>query len=373
MANRPGNEANGVNPSPWQGRRNLMILAIAVIIVAIAFTAWWFLLGRYWVSVDDAYVQGNKYPITAQVSGQVDQVLAYGTETVGAGQPLVRLRARRLAARLRAAQAKVARESDEAHALLAKIAGARANIQALTAQLIAARARSERLGLAAQSGASAGLDAIVAQQKVQELQSQQRAAQSELAALEKQLGEHGPAGYPPLLQAQAELALARIDWQRRSIRAPVAGVLAQEAVQPGEHIQPGQRLFTVVPLNQIWVDAYVKETRLAGVEPGAEVQLRSDLYGSSVRYRGRVVSIGAATGAEFAVLPPENASGNWIKFTQRVPVRILVDSKDLEKHPLRPGLTMHADIRRYGPRQSLVLPPWFTQRRLEPRSADPTP
>ncbi|MCY0872744.1 MAG: multidrug transporter, partial [Acidithiobacillus caldus] len=194
--------------------------------MAFVLAGWWYLYGRKWVSVDDAYVQGNKYPITAQVSGQVDQVLAYDTEAVRAGQVLVRLRARRLVATLQAAKDKVARERDEAEALLAQIDAAQARVQALSAQLVAARARSQRLGLAARSGASAELDAIVAQQRVQELQSQRREAEAELVALKKQLGEHGPAAYPPLRQAQAELTLARIDWQRRSIRAPVAGILA---------------------------------------------------------------------------------------------------------------------------------------------------
>ncbi|MBU2724367.1 HlyD family secretion protein, partial [Acidithiobacillus ferridurans] len=174
---------------------------------------------------------------------------------------------------------------------------------------------------------------------------------------------------PAVRAATQALALAHLNWTRRIIRAPVTGIVAQQAVQPGQWVSAGQRLFTVVPLQQMWVTANIKETRLAGVRPGAAVTLHSDLYGNAVTYHGWVVGLGGGSGAVFAVLPPENASGNWIKFTQRVPVRIAVDPGDLARHPLRPGLTMTARIALHGPWIRRPVPDWFLRSAAASRPA----
>ncbi len=360
-------EARRLAEESWRRRRNLWLLLLIVLLALSGWAAWWFFLGRWWVNVDDAYVEGNIYPVNARVSGTVGSVAGYNTLVVRQGDPLVTLRGRRAELALRQAQAQLAQSRQDARALVEEMAASRAHSAALAAALATAQQKAWRYGAAAESGAAQTLEAITSKDDVARLRAEIAAESAHGRALQARLGARDPSSAPSVKVALERVELARLALHRQIIRAPVSGILAQQAVQRGQWVTPGQRLFTIVPLHQIWVDANVKETDLAGVRVGARVTLHADVYGSRVTYHGWVAGIGGASGAVFAVLPPENASGNWIKFTQRVPVRIAVDPQGLVAHPLRPGLTMSMAIRVGGKPHQGPVPAWMETAR--PRAA----
>lgn len=351
----------------WRRRRNLWLLLLIVLLALSGWAAWWFFMGRWWVNVDDAYVAGNIYPVDARVSGTVLSVAGYNTLVVRQGDPLVRLRGRRAELALSQAQAQLAQSLQDARALVAEIDASRAHRAALAAALATARQKAWRYRAAAESGATQALEAITTKNDVARLQAEIAAESAHGRALQARLGAHKPDNAPSVKAALERVKLVRLALHRQIIRAPVSGILAQQSVQRGQWVKPGQRLFSIVPLHQIWVDANVKETDLAGVRVGARVTLHADVYGSGVTYHGWVAGIGGASGAVFAVLPPENASGNWIKFTQRVPVRIALDPQGFIAHPLRPGLTMSVTIRVGGKPHQGPMPAWMETAR--PRAA----
>ncbi|BBF65166.1 MULTISPECIES: HlyD family secretion protein [Acidithiobacillus] len=352
-----------------QRRRNLWILAGVVLLGLLVYGLWWLLIGQERLEVDDAYVEGNLYAVDARTTGTVAAIPAYDTMRVEAGSTLVMLRGEHAGRKLQQAEAQLAQARQNALALVHEIQASRSKEAALRANLNSAQQKAWRLRASASAGASEDIAAITAADAVRRLQAEISAESAHSAALTAQLGSAGPAGNPAVRAATQALALAHLNWTRRIIRAPVTGIVAQQAVQPGQWVSAGQRLFTVVPLQQMWVTANIKETRLAGVRPGAAVTLHSDLYGNAVTYHGWVVGLGGGSGAVFAVLPPENASGNWIKFTQRVPVRIAVDPGDLARHPLRPGLTMTARIALHGPWIRRPVPDWFLRSAAASRPA----
>ncbi|MBU2817346.1 HlyD family efflux transporter periplasmic adaptor subunit, partial [Acidithiobacillus ferrooxidans] len=267
-----------------QRRRNLWILAAVVLLGLLVYGLWWLLIGQRRLEVDDAYVEGNLYAVDARTTGTVAAIPAYDTMRVEAGSPLVILRGERAGRKLQQAEAQLAQARQNALALVHEIQASRSKEAALRASLNSAQQKAWRLRASASAGASEDMDAITAADAVRRLQAEIGAESAHSAALIAQLGAAGPAGNPAVRAATQALALARLNWTRRIIRAPVTGIVAQQAVQPGQWVSAGQRLFTVVPLQQIWVTANIKETRLAGVRPGAAVTLHSDLYGNGVTY-----------------------------------------------------------------------------------------
>jgi membrane fusion protein (multidrug efflux system) len=361
----PATEARKRAEEQWRRRRNLWIFAGLILLGLLGLGLWWLLIGRWWVVVDDAYVQGNIYPVTARVSGTIASIPAYDTMSVRRGQILVTLGAARALRQLRQAEAVADQARQNALALEQDIAASNAKELALAAQLASAKQNSWRLQAAARAGAAQDLNAVLARNAVNRLRAELAAEAAHSKSLAARLGPDGVDHNPALRAAEESLALAHLNWSRHVIHAPVTGILARQSVQPGQWVEPGQHLFSIVPLKQIWVDANIKETRLAKVRPGAEVTLYAAAYGNSVTYHGWVAGIGGGSGAIFAVLPPENASGNWIKFTQRVPVRIALDPTDLRRHPLRPGLTMTAQIAVDGPRHKGPVPAWFIRETVQ--------
>ncbi len=340
-------------------RRSVLILLLIVLLGFGVWWAWWYFVGRWWVVVDDAYVEGNIYPITARVDGTVAAVKGYNTYFAKKGEAIVLLRGQRTLIGLRQAQARLAQAQADARALMAEIHSKQAKVAALQAALQTANQKAWRYAAAAQSGAIEKLGSISAKNDVLRLRSDIAAENASMHALQARLDTNNPNDAPSVRVAREQLRHAELEWQRRKICTPVSGYLAQQSVQQGQWVKAGMKLFTIVPLDQIWVDANIKETQLARVEVGDRVTLHADMYGSEISYHGWVAGIGAGSGAVFAVLPPENASGNWIKFTQRVPVRIAIEPKDLDAHPIRPGLTMSAAIRIGGKRISQPLPHWM--------------
>ena len=175
------------------------------------------------------------------------------------------------------------------------------------------------------------------------------AAKEQLAASEAQTENTRPDSHPAVARAAARVRESYLALSRATLPAPVAGYVAKRGVQVGQRVQPGAPLMAIVPLNSLWVDANFKESQLAGMRIGQPVTLHADIYGGSVTYHGKVAGLGAGTGGVFSLLPAQNATGNWIKVVQRVPVRITLDPKELSEHPLRVGLSMLAEVDEHGP------------------------
>jgi membrane fusion protein (multidrug efflux system) len=328
------------------GKRNRMLIAITlgILVIAIGYGVYWETVLRLRESTDDAYVNGNIVQITPQIAGTVIGINADDTQYVSAGQVLVRLDP---------ADAKVA--LDEAESQLALTVRAVRGDFATSAQLAAAQsvrqtdldtaekdlARRERL---AGSGAISGEELQHARDAVSAAKSAALAAQQQFAANRARIDGTQIEDHPQVRAAASAVHSAFLTVARTQLPVPVSGYVAHRNVQLGQRVSPGSILMDVVPLNQVWVDANFKELQIANIRMGQPATLRADLYGGSVTYHGTVVGFSAGTGASFALLPAQNATGNWIKVVQRLPVRIALDPKDLAAHPLQVGLSMRVQI-----------------------------
>ena len=325
-------------------KRWLAIVIGAFAVIGIAYSAYWAIALRYLQSTDDAYVNGNVVQITPQISGTVVAIGADDTQFVHAGQTLVQLDR---------ADAKVA--LDQAEAQLAKTVREVRSLFATSAQLQAIAAmrqsdvtksnedltRRERL---ADSGAISGEELQHARDASNSAKAALLAAQQELAANRARVDRTTVDNHPDVLNAAAHVRDAYLTYARTAMPAPVSGFVAKRAVQLGQRVGPGAPLMAIVPLDQIWIDANFKEPQLVGMRVGQPVSLTADLYGGKIEYHGKVAGFGAGTGSAFALLPAQNATGNWIKIVQRVPVRIALDPKELAAHPLQIGLSMQAEV-----------------------------
>jgi membrane fusion protein (multidrug efflux system) len=328
-------------PAPANGNRIRILILIAVIFIVsgLLWGAYWYLVLSNRERTDDAYVNGNKVVISAQISGTVIAVLADDTQLVKAGQVLVRLdpvdaetSLSRTASSLAQTVRQVRQEKSTADQYDSVIE---------TRKLELARAQADltkREPLLA--------DRAIAPEEVRHARESVELARAALTqAMRQSNASHALVDgtpvedNPSVLQAKAAYRDAWIAAQRNAVVAPVTGYVAERSVQLGQHIQAGQALMTVIPLNALWVDANFKEVQLRYLRIGQPAQVRSDLYGGSFIFHGHVQGMSAGTGAAFALLPAQNASGNWIKVVQRVPVRIQIDDGDLAKSPLRVGLS----------------------------------
>ena len=332
-------EPQAAPPANGQRRKILTWIAIVFIVAGLLWALYWFFVLSKREDTDDAYINGNKVVISARVAGTVISVLADDTQLVHAGQVLVRLdpvdaetRMSRAASMLAESVRQVRQQKAMAEQYDAVIAARRLELVRAQSDL----ARRKPL-IAAEAIAPEELrhaeDAVrLAGDALNQAERQARAAHALVDGTDV---AHNPA----VLEAKAAYRDAWIGAERDRVVAPVTGYVAERSVQLGQHIQPGQALMTVIPLNALWVDANFKEVQLRDLRIGQPAIVVSDLYGGAVKFHGRVQGVSAGTGAAFALLPPQNASGNWIKVVQRVPVRIAIDGKDLSKHPLRVGLS----------------------------------
>jgi membrane fusion protein (multidrug efflux system) len=325
-------------------RTGLTILAVAVIVVALAAVAWWWLYASGYQSTDDAYVAGDLVGVMSQVSGTVVSIGADDTDRVQAGQELVRLDATDYRIALQEAEEQLARAVRQVHTVFAN----RDELSALVAQRRADLDRAQadlgrRRGLTA-SGAVSAEELGHAQDAVNAARDALTAAQQNLAAGTALVGRTGVPDNPEVRAAATQVERAWLNVQRTSVRAPVSGYVARRGVQLGERIAPGTPLMAIVPLERLWVDANFKEVQLDRMRIGQPARVIADLYGSHVEFHGRVEGLGMGTGAAFALLPAQNATGNWIKVVQRVPVRIALEPKELEEHPLRVGLSTRVRV-----------------------------
>jgi membrane fusion protein (multidrug efflux system) len=328
-------------PEAPSGKRRRILALIAVIFIGIGLLwgAFWLLVLSKRESTDDAYVNGNKVVISPQISGTVIAVLADDTQFVKAGQVLVRLDpvdAETGLSRSASALGQAVRQVRQQ-----KLNAAQYDSMIATRRLELARAEvdlAKREPLLAESA--------VAPEEVRHARESVLLARAALTQADRQAtASHALVDgtevqdNPTVLQAKAAYRDAWVAAQRNAVVAPVSGYVAERSVQLGQHVAAGQSLMTVIPLNALWVDANFKEVQLRHLRIGQPVSVRSDLYGGSFVYHGHVQGMAAGTGAAFALLPAQNASGNWIKVVQRVPVRVRLDDADVARSPLRVGLS----------------------------------
>ena len=339
------NDRVDANAKPPNSRRALLSLLFGLFLAAgVGYGVYWALVGRYVESTDDAYVGGNLVQITPQVAGTVLAIGADDTDFVKAGQTLVELDRADSRVALEQAEAALGRSVRQVRNLVATAAETEANVALRTTELERARADLARRAPLAQSGALPAEELQHARDAVASGQAALEAAKQQLAAQKALVDHTTPATHPDVENAAARVREAYLAYARAAVPAPVAGVVAKRSVQVGQRVAPGTTLMAVIPLDQLWVDANFKERQLPDLRIGQPVKLTADIYGGAVEFHGRVAGFGAGTGSAFALLPPQNATGNWIKVVQRVPVRIALDAQELARHPLQIGLSMQVEV-----------------------------
>ncbi|BFM05627.1 HlyD family efflux transporter periplasmic adaptor subunit [Halioxenophilus aromaticivorans] len=334
-------------------KTRLLFIALAVAVIAAAYASYWYLHGRHFVTTDNAYVQGNTLAITSEVNGTVIGVEVNNTEQVKQGQLLVSLDPTDAEIAVDSARAELARTVRAVRSEFAKASGLQSQIESQQTALDSAKEDLNRRLKVAEMGGVSSEELQHARSDVTRQQAMLATARDELEQVNAQIVGTTIETHPDVLAAAAKLREASLALQRTKIYAPVDGVVAQRSVEIGTRIAQGKPLLSVVPLGQVWVDANFKEVQLSQVKVGQPVTLESDLYGDSAEFHGRVVGLSAGTGSAFALLPAQNASGNWIKIVQRLPVRIALDNSELAEHPLRVGLSMTASIDVGAPLQSI--------------------
>jgi len=337
------------------GKRRTALTAIIVVFLAgvLGWGGWWWFAGQWFESTDDAYVGGNVVQVTPQAPGTVIAVRADDTDFVKAGDELVRLDRIDAKVALEQAEAQLARTVRQVRGYYATDAQLAASTAQRESDLARAQQDLARREAASRSGA-------VSHEEVEHARDAIAAAQAALAAAREQRKANqaltdgtSVAEHPDVKAAAAKVHEAFIAYARTSVPAPVAGFVAKRSVQVGQRVSAGTPLMAVIPLEQVWVDANFKEGQLTYIRVGQPAKVSADLYGGRVSYEGKVIGFGAGTGAAFALLPPQNATGNWIKVVQRVPVRIALDAAQLAAHPLQVGLSLRVEVEtrdRSGPR-----------------------
>lgn len=347
-------------------------LVVAVVVVGVLWGLWYALIGRNHVSTDNAYVNAEAAQVTPLVAGAVIEVNVRDTQAVKQGEVLARIDPANATIAVAQAEAELAdalrrfrQTRATSGALSAQVAARGADIAQARAQLAATQAdlektridlqrrvalassgavSGEELTAARKAFASARAAVEAAQAGVAQTQSTRLAAEGELAANEALVRGLSEDSDPGVLAAKSRLATARLDLTRTVIRAPIAGTVTRRQVQLGQRLTAGQTMMTIVPLTKVYVDANFKERQLTRVRIGMPATVTADIYGGSVVYHGRVAGISGGTGASMALIPAQNATGNWIKVVQRLPVRIELDPGELAQHPLRVGLSTEVEI-----------------------------
>ena len=339
-------------------RRGLTVIAAVVLLGGIGWGAWHWMHARNFETTDNAYVAGNVVQITPQVGGTVLAIGANDTDFVRAGQVLVQLDATDARVALQQAEAQLAQTVREVRTVYANNAPLQAQVSLRQADLARARAEATRAqddvnrrrpllatgAVGKEEFQHASVQLAASQSAVAAAQAAVQAAREQLAAGQTQTEGTRPQDQPNVQRAAAQLRQAWLALERAALKAPVDGTVAKRGVQLGQRVAAGAPLMTLVALSDLWVDANLKESQLQRVHIGQPVELMADVYGKKVVYHGTVSGLGAGTGSAFALLPAQNATGNWIKVVQRVPVRIALDPEELSAHPLRVGLSMDVSI-----------------------------
>jgi len=339
-------------------KRHLILLGIVCLLVGLAYGLYWMLELRFKVDTDNAYVQGNVVQVTPQIGGTIVAIEADDTDSVKQGQMLVRLDPADAREALDQAEALLGETVREVRAIFANNNALAATIESCQADL--ARTEAELARLMADLVRREPLvdGGAVSREEVQHLQtaiakarSAQTSARAKFNEAREQLAKNQsltegttPESHPRVLAAASKYREAWLASKRMGIVAPVSGTIARRSVQVGQRVAAGVPLMAIVPLDQLWVDANFKESQLESLRIGQPATLSADAYGHRTEFKGTVAGLGAGTGAVFSLLPAQNATGNWIKVVQRVPVRILLDAQELAANPLRVGLSMEVTV-----------------------------
>jgi membrane fusion protein (multidrug efflux system) len=326
-------------------RKKLMIGVISVFVVGgIAYGAWWALVGSKREFTDNAYVDGNVVQLTPQVSGTITSIGADNTDAVAAGQVLVQIDPADALVSLEGAEAQLAKTVRQVRSLFATSSSLAASVTMRESDVQRAKedlARRERLSA---SGAVSGEELNHAKDALRAAEAELHSVKEQAAANHALVDQTTVEDHPDVRNAAAKVREAYLAYGRTKVIAPVNGIVSKRSVQLGQRVTPGNPLMAIIPTDQMWVNANFKEPQLANIHIGQPVKLTSDVYGSKVEYDGKVVGLDAGTGSAFSLLPAQNATGNWIKVVQRVPVRVAIDPEQLKQHPLRIGLSMEATV-----------------------------
>jgi membrane fusion protein (multidrug efflux system) len=335
-----------IHPKAIRARRNrrLLLVALAVSAFALAYAVYWWMHGRFRVVTDNAFVAGNLIPVEADATGIITQILAEETQFVNKGDLLVQLDEHRAYAALGQSEGDLGRTVRGIGALFATRRQLCQKLDARSAQLARVRHDVARFRQAYPSGSVSEQVLQNAEDQMTALEAELREVGAELQSIEARVGGTSRTEHPEIEAAKHRFINAYLDFIRQRIRAPVSGYVAKRKAQVGDRVHPGDLLLMVVPLDHLWVEANLRETELRKVRPGQSADIIVDLYGRRRVYHGTVEGLVPGTGSVFALLPPDNATGNFIHIVQRVPVRIALQKDEILKRPIRPGLSTVTSI-----------------------------
>jgi membrane fusion protein (multidrug efflux system) len=332
--------------APKNNKRRVVLAGITVAFLAAgaAYGAYYLLVASKRVETDNAYVGGNLVNVSSQVTGSVVEIRADETQMVNAGTEIVVLDPADAQVNLAQAEARLGTTVRQLRERYSNVDQLQAVVDQRRVTLKTAQEDLARRAPLAADNVVSGEDVAHARRAVDDARAALEVAEKQLAAGRVVVAGVSVQDNPSVQAAKADYLAAWLAARRNAIVAPVSGYVAKRSVQVGSRIAPGAPLLSIVPLNQLWVDANFKESELRDIRVGQPVTLAADVYGGKVTYHGKVMGLGAGTGSAFSLLPAQNATGNWIKVVQRVPVRISLDPKELQQHPLRIGLSMTADV-----------------------------
>lgn len=325
-------------------KTRLLVITALLAAAGIGYGVYWQRVLSHYEQTEDAYAAGNVVQVTPQIAGTVTSIASDDTEFVQAGQTLIKFDQSDAHVAAEQAAAQLAQTVREVRVVYANNSSLQSVLATRQLDLERARTDLQRRQNLANTGAISNEEIEHAKTAVKSAEAALNTAQQQLIANQALTDNTRVEQHPNVMRAAAKLREALLQESRTVVQAPLSGYVAKRAVQVGQRVAAGAPLLSIVPLQSLWVDANFKEVQLQHMRLGQKVELHADLYGDEVTYHGRVIGMSAGTGSAFALLPAQNASGNWIKVVQRVPVRIALDPAELAKHPLRIGVSMHARV-----------------------------